>query len=206
MTELLERFARELSALTACEARLVAGRNKPVLVRTARDVAAAAGVAFVFITAFALASAGVVLALATAMPAWQAAFALAGAWAVVGLVLAIFVWMRVRRASAGARSAVDPEAARAEAETAVRETLDRLIPALTKEIALAAVPLAGGVAGGLVDAGQALVTDAEESVETAAEEVASGGVVDQVVDVLLYPGRLGLRAATVVLRRNDSDH
>lgn len=204
--DLLERFTRELSALAACEARLVAGRNKPALVRTARDVGAAAGVAFVFITAFALANAGGVLALSTAMPAWQAAFTLAGAWAVVGLVLATFVWMRVRRASAGGRTAVDPEAARAEAEATVRESLDRLIPALTKEIALAAVPLAGGVAGGLVDAGESLVTDAEESAETAIEEALSGGVVDQVVDVVLYPGRLGLRAATVVLRRNDSDH
>ena len=81
-----------------------------------------------------------------------------------------------------------------------------LVPALTTEIALAAVPFAGGVAGGLVDAGESLVTDAEESAEAAVEEALSGGVVDQVVDVVLYPGRLGLRAATVVLRRNDSDH
>ena len=205
VSDLLERLGRNLSTLTACEARLAAGRNKPALVRTAREVGAAAGVAFVFITAFVLANAGGVLALSTAMPAWLAALALAGAWAVVGLALAAFVRMRVRRASAGVRSTVDPEAARAKAEAAVRETLDLLVPALTTEIALAAVPFAGGVAGGLVDAGESLVTDAEESAEAALEEALSGGVVDQVVDVVLYPGRLGLRAATVVLRRNDSD-
>jgi len=205
VTGLLERLGRELSTLTTCEVRLAAGRNKPALVRTARDVGAAVGVAFVFITAFVLANAGGVLALSTAMPAWQAAFVLAGAWALLGVALAAFVRRRVR-ASAGVRTTVDPGAARAEAEAAVRETLDLLIPALTKEIALAAVPFAGEVAGGLVDAGEALVTDAEESAETAVEEMLSGGVVDQVVDVVLYPGRLGLRAATVVLRRNDSDH
>ena len=173
--------------------------------RTARDVGAAAGVAFVFITAFVLANAGGVLALSTAMAPWQAAFVLAGAWAVVGLLLAAFVWTRVRRASAGVRSAVDPEAARAKAEAAVRETLDLLIPALTKEIALAAMPSAGGVAGGLVDAEKALVTGADESLETPAEGATGGGLAEQVVYVVLYPGRLGMRAATVVLRRNEPD-
>jgi small ligand-binding sensory domain FIST len=48
----------------------------------------------------------------------------------------------------------DLEQARADAEQAVRDTLARLAPAITIEIASASVAVAGDMASDIVDAGQ----------------------------------------------------
>jgi hypothetical protein len=50
--------------------------------------------------------------------------------------------------------------------------------------------------------------EASEDVVEVIEELPGGGAVGQMVDVVLYPGRLGLRVATTVLRgspKEDSD-
>ena len=86
----------------------------------------------------------------------------------------------------------------------MRDTLERLAPAITAEIALAAVPMAGDMASGVVEAGEELMDSADEIMDTLAEEVPGGGVVNQIWDVVLIPGRLGVRVATTVLRRTDS--
>ena len=80
----------------------------------------------------------------------------------------------------------------------MRDTLERLSPVVTREIALAAVP---NVAGGMVDAGGDLIEGADEIVEALTEGVPGGSVVNQMWDVVLMPGRLGVRVATTVLRR-----
>lgn len=41
----------------------------------------------------------------------------------------------------------------------------------------------------------------DETVEVLAEQIPAGGVANQVWDVALMPGRLGVRVATTVLRR-----
>ena len=85
---------------------------------------------------------GGVLALSTAMPAWQAALALAGAWAVVGLALAASVRMRVRRASTGVRR---PSIPRQDEPRPRRGTRDaRLVgPSADDGDRASAVPFAG---------------------------------------------------------------
>jgi flagellar biosynthesis/type III secretory pathway M-ring protein FliF/YscJ len=143
-----------------------------------------------------------VRALSTELSPWLASLVLAAAWAVLGVLLALFVRARARRIRAW--DAAEAERARAEAEQAVRETLEQLSPALSKEIALAAVPAAGDMAGGVVDAGEELIESADEIVETLTENVPGGSVVNQMWDVVLVPGRLGIRVATTVLRRGDS--
>jgi hypothetical protein len=129
-----------------------------------------------------------------------------------GLVIALMVraghvtgWRWWRIFSAGAEeTSKELERARAEAEQAVRETLKQLAPAISVEIAAAAVPIAGDMAGGVVEAGQDLLETSDEMVEAMAEDLPAGGVVNQMWDVVLMPGRFGFRVATTVLKRGDT--
>ena len=98
----------------------------------------------------------------------------------------------------------DLERAREEAEEAVRETLARLGPAVTVEIASAAVPVAGEMADGVVDAAGGILEASDDAVEAMAEDLPGGSVVNQMWDVVLMPGRFGLRVATTVLKRDES--
>ena len=203
VTELLERLGREVSILAVCESRLAASRHAPGLRRAARDVAAVLVVALALLTAFALANVAAVYALSTTMAGWAAALVLAAAWTAVGVVLALYLLARTRRVRGLSMGNV--EEARADAERAVRETLEQLAPAITREIALAAMPMATGMASGVVDAGEELIDNAEELIESITENVPGGGVVNQVWDFVLMPGRLGVRVATTVLKRGDTN-
>lgn len=202
ITELLEQLGREVSALVFYETRLAASRHKPELRGAARDIAVALVAALAFLTAFALANAAAVRALSTTLPDWVAPLVLAAAWTAVGASFALFLWARAKRVRGW--KVKDAEKARTEAEYAVRETLERLSPAISREIALAAVPVASGMASGVVDAGDEIIESADEIVESITEDVPGGGVVNQVWDVVLMPGRFGVRVATTVLKRGES--
>jgi Putative Actinobacterial Holin-X, holin superfamily III len=197
VTELLEQLGRELAALVFYESRLAAARHKPELRRAGRDVVTALAVLAAFLTAFVLATTSALLALSNVMPGWLAALLLASAWTVVGLVLALILWARVRRA--GQKEGETLEEASERAEQAVRATLERLGPVITKEIALAAVPTAGGLA----EFGEDLIEGADDIVDAVTDELPGGGVVNQVWDVVLAPGRFGIRVATTVLKRGE---
>ena len=132
------------------------------------------------------------------MPGWAAALVLAGVWAAIGLVAALVLRRRARRHAAVAR---DPEEARAEAQQSVRESLERLAPVITREIALASVPMADDVAAGMVDAGSALLENADDIVDAITDDMPAGRAVNQIWDVVLMPGRFGIRVATTVLKR-----
>jgi hypothetical protein len=202
ITELLGRLGRELSTLAFWEARLAAARNKSALRRTARDFVAVLVAVLAFLTAFVLANAAGVQALSTQLPDWAAPLVLATAWAGVGVVLSLFLLSRVR--GVAGEEPTNPEEARDEAARAVRETLEHLAPAITKEIALAAVPMAGDMASGVVDASEEMIESVDEIVDAIAEDIPGGGVVNQIWDVVLMPGRLGIRVATTVLKRGNS--
>jgi Putative Actinobacterial Holin-X, holin superfamily III len=201
VTELLERLGRQISALVYYEARLEASRKKPELRQAARNVAVGLGATLGFLTAFALANASAVLGLSTVMSSWLAALLLAAAWSAVGALLALALRARARRAS---RRRVKPlQESRDAAEQAVRITLDRLAPAITNEVGLVAVPIASGLAGEVIDSGDDLIEGADEFVESITEELPGGGVVNQMWDVVLMPGRFGVRLATTVLKRSE---
>lgn len=215
LTDLLVQLGRDLSVLVFCEAQLAASRNMPQVRRAARDIAAALVAAVAFLTAFAFVNVGAMLGLTSVLSPWLAALVLAVAWIVVGVVLAVALsvragkvsgWKWWRVFSAGPEEAAkDLERARAEAEEDVRRTLERLAPAVTVEIAAAAVPMATGMAGGVVDAGGDILEASDDMVEALAEDLPGGGVVNQVWDVVLMPGRYGLRVATTVLKRGEPD-
>jgi hypothetical protein len=146
---------------------------------------------------------------------WLAALVLAAIWIGVGTALLVALMVRAgqvtgwkwwRVFTAGPEESREGlERARTEAEQAVYDTLGRLAPVVTVEIASAALPLAGGMASGVVEAGDELLEASDDIVESIAEDLPGGSVVNQVWDVALMPGRFGIKIATTVLKRGDAD-
>jgi hypothetical protein len=215
VTELLVELGRDVSVLAFCEGHLAASRNMPEVRRAARDLAAAVVAGLAFLTAFAFVNVAAMLGLSSVLDPWFAAVVIAVIWLALGAALGVALLVRAGRVtgwkwwrvfSAGPEDALhDLERARDEAEQAVRETLERLAPALTVEIAAAAVPMATDMAGdaaeGVMDVGSDLIEASDDMVEAITDDVPGGGVVNQMWDVVLMPGRLGIRVATTVLKR-----
>ena len=211
VTELFVQFGRDLSVLGFCEAQLAASRHMPEVRRAARDLAASLVAAVAFVTGFAFANVAAMLGLSSVLAPWIAAVVLAAVWIALGGLLAVALavragrvtgwrWWRVFRGGPK-ESLEDLERARDEAEAAVRETLGRLAPAITVEIASAAVPMAGDMAGSVVDVGGDLLEASDDMVEAMVDDLPGSGVVNQMWDVVLMPGRFGVRIATTVLKR-----
>jgi Putative Actinobacterial Holin-X, holin superfamily III len=215
LTELLAELGRDLSVLASCEVQLAISRNIPEVRRAARDIAAAVFVAIAFATAFVFLNVAALYGLSRAMSWWLAALVLAAIWIGVGTALLVALMVRTGRVTgwkwwrvftAGPEESREGlERARAEAEQTVYDTLGRLAPAVTVEIASAALPLAGGMASGVIEAGDDLLEASDDIVESIAEDLPGGSVVNQVWDVVLMPGRFGIKIATTVLKRGDAD-
>jgi len=215
VTELIVQLGREVSVLVFCEAQLAASRNMPEARRAVRDIAAALIAAVAFLTAFVFANVAAMLGLTSVLSSWLAAVVLTAAWIAVGSALAVALMVRAGRVtgwkwwrvfSGGAEASLNElERARAEAERAVRETLEQLAPAMTFQIAAAAVPMATDAVGGVVDVGGDLIEASDDMVEGIAEDLPGGGVVNQMWDVVLMPGRFGVKVATTVLKRGEPE-
>lgn len=213
VTELFVQLGRDLSVLGLCEAQLAASRHLPEVRRAARDLSGALVAGIAFLTAFAFVNVAAMLGLSAVVSPWLAAVILAVAWLVLGGLLAVALAVRAGRATGwswwrvfrgGPKESLDDlERARDEAEEAVRATLERLAPAITVEIASAAVPMAGDMAGEVVDVGGELLEASDDMVEAIADDLPGGGVVNQMWDVALMPGRFGVRVATTVLKRGQ---
>ncbi|HEY7605115.1 MAG TPA: phage holin family protein [Gaiellaceae bacterium] len=201
LTELLEQLGRRLSALLYYESRLAALQHRPQIRREARNLGALGFVVLAFLTAFTLANVAAVRALSGPLPDWLAPLLLAVPWVVVAGLVARSLRARLAR---HALDAQDAEAARAEARDAVRATLEQIAPVLSREIALSAVPIAGDMADGAVEVAAELIESADDVVDAITDEVPGGSVVNQMWDVVLMPGRLGIRVATTVLGRGNS--
>jgi MFS family permease len=210
VSELIEQLGRDTSTLIFREALLSATDHAPELRRAARDLAAALVAAVALVTAFALANWAVVNALSPSLSGWRAPLVVAAFWAVLGTVLLLVVLARLGhlaglkwwRAVGSDREELQEQLSesREEAEEAVRATLDRLSGAVAREagaqIASAVVPLAGGVA----EVGDNLLEAGDEIMDALEDEMPAGGAVGQVVDLVLLPGRFGIRVATTVLK------
>ena len=214
ITELLVQLGRDVSVLVFLESQLAASRNLPEVRRAARDIAASLIAALAFLTAFVFANVAALHALMGVMSPSLAALALCAAWLALGAVLTLALmvraghvtgwrWWRVFRAGPE-ESLEDLERARTNAEQAVRETLTRLAPAMTVEIATASVAVAGDMAGDVVEVGSDLIENSDQVVEAIADDLPAGGVVNQMWDVALAPGRFGVKVATTVLRRGEA--
>jgi len=203
IAELAERVARDSARLASHEAALGASQHVPQLRRVAIGAGTVAAIVLAFLTAFAFANVTALAGLATAVPIWLAALILAAFWVAVAVVLAAILRARLRRGSTGiwirllgddrATAVGELQASRDVAEHDLRMSLDRfgdaVAAASAAQLADAVVPFAGTM-------GDALLDEAEEVLD----DVPGAGAVGQVVDIVLFPGRLGLRIATTVLR------
>ena len=132
---------------------------------------------------------------------------LAAFWIAVAALLFGFMrqarrWLLWLVLKAPPREAVEKlERDRNAAGKAALSTIEEIGPAIAVQVALAAVPDAGDVAGGVVEMGGTVLEVSDEMVEVITEQLPGGGVVNQVWDVALMPGRLGIKVATTVLRR-----
>jgi hypothetical protein len=219
VTELAVELGRDLSCLALCEAQLQASRNMPTVRRFARDVLGALVVTAAFLAAFVFANVASFDGLSTAVSGWVAALVLCAAWVLIGITLLVALmvgagrvtgwrWWRVFSASP-AESLQDLERARDDATQSVRNTLERLAPAITVEIATAAVSNAGDMADdmaeGMLDVSDDLLEASDDIVEAIADDLPGGGVVNQAWDVVLMPGRFGVKVMTTVLKRSQPE-
>ena len=202
VSDLVEQLGRDLAQLGLYEAQLEAARNVPDVRRALRDGLGALIATAAILVAFAFANVAAYAGLATMLPPWQAALVLAGIWLVIGGLLVLAVARRFQRsrlwkavATSSPAAVAQLEESRDNAAGAVRDSLQRLGPAISIEIVAAAVPSAGGLAETVLDF-------SDEAVEGLVEELPGGGAVNQIWDVALMPGRFGLRVATTVFRRD----
>lgn len=212
LTEPLEQLGRELSDLGMSEAALEAARNMPEVRRAARDGVAALVAVVAGLAAFAFLNVAAIDGLSRVLATWLAALVLAAVWITVGGVLFFGFMGRARRwllwivLKAPPTEAMENlERERDDAGKAALGTLERLGPALATQIALAAVPdageIAGDVASSVVEVSDNLLDASDEIVDVVTEEIPGGGVVNQVWAIAVRPGRLGIKVATTVLRR-----
>jgi hypothetical protein len=207
VTELVEQLSRELGELGIAEAQLEAARNMSEVRRALRDIVGMLGVVIAALAAFAFLNVAAVDKLSRRRARWLAALELSAVWSTVAGVL-LFRFRRTRQwlewtvvKAPPAEAVEELERERAAAGKAALSTLERLGPALATQIALAAVPDAGDVASGVVEVGDSVIDASDEIVEVITDEIPGGGVVNQVWDVALRPGRFGIKVATTVLRR-----
>jgi hypothetical protein len=216
VTELVEQLGRDLRELGTSEAELEAARNMPEVRRSARDIVGALVAVVAALAAFAFVNVAAMDGLSRVLASWLAALVLAAVWIAVGGVLFFGLMGRARRwllwivlKAPPPKALQELERERDAAGEAARSTLERLGPALAVHIALAAVPKAGEVASdaasGVVDAGDSVLEASDDIVEEIAEKIPGGGAVNQVWDVVLMPGRFGIRVATTALRRRRPD-
>ena len=210
VSELVEQLGRDASRLAAHEAALGASQRVPALRRVVLHVLAVVVCALAFAAAFALANWAAVSGLSAVVPTWLAALALAAAWLLVGIVIVVVLltraghatgieWWRMIGADRG--EAVNAlQVSRDEAEQALRDTIERLAGAIAAAVAGQAADAVGSLADEAADMGEDLLEASEDFVDTIEEQLPAGGAVGQVIDVVLFPGRLGLRVATTVLK------
>ncbi len=202
---LVEEAGRAAGLLALREAQLVAARHTPRVRRRAQGLAVALGAAIAFLTAFALANWGAVVALSGPLPAWGAPLALATTWCVVGgLLLAVLAasgrvagWRRAWLP--GVRPTSVCEQARDEARRDMTESLARLAGAVGDQAAAGVASAVVPVVAGVVGAGEHLIDRVDEITDELEEAVPGGGVVNRLSDLALVPGRLLIGAARTTL-------
>jgi hypothetical protein len=212
LTALVEQFSREAAAFGRASLQLETARNMPEVRRVVREVAGVVVAIVAVVVALAFVNVAAMEGLSKAMASWLAALVLAAVWIVIACVLLFGYMERARRWIVWIAFKAPPQAAldelereRDEARAAMLATAERIGPAIAIEIATAAIPdageVAGEVAGGVIEVGDDVLEASDEIVEAIAAEIPGGGVVAQAWDVVLMPGRFGVRVATTVIRR-----
>jgi hypothetical protein len=202
-SELLEQIGRNASTLVLREVQLATSHHIPELRRAGRDAVALLAVVVAGVTAFVLANWAVVAALSSPLPGWRAPLVVAAGWAAIAALLVVFVlaraghlfgrrWWRPLVADP-AETVRNAEQARDEAEQALRDSIEEFAGAVAGQagtlVADAVVPLAGGAVA-VGDEALDAVDDVTDAIE---DSVPFGGVINQMADLALMPGRYVLK-------------
>jgi hypothetical protein len=209
VSELVEQVGRDAGTLAVCELELRAARNMPAVRRWGRDLLLAVVAAVALLTAFALVNWAAVVALSKVASDWLAPLVLAAVWLALAAALLLALRQRVRGLAwtlDGAEEMVaGREHARDEAEAKLRDSIERLAEAIAAEAEVrvreAVVPAADGV----VDMGEDLLNVTDELTDSIEEAVPGGGLVNGAFDIVLLPGRLGVRIARAVIGRDPGN-
>ncbi len=210
VAELVEQLGRDASRLALREAALGASRRVPELRRVALGAAGVVLLVLAFTAAFALANWAAVSGLSSILPTWLAALVLAVCWLAVGTALLVALIRRMGDAPSilwwRMIGADRPEATRTlqesrdEAEQALRDTIELLAGAVAHAAAGQVADAVESLGDAAAEVGDEFLEASEDVVDAIEEQLPAGGAVGQVVDVVLFPGRLGLRIATTVLK------
>lgn len=213
VSEWVEEVARASAVLGLRGAELEALRRRDEVAKAGRTGAGLAALAVALAAVFVFANWAAERALGTVLSGWRAPLVLAGAWLVVALVAAVVVLraeprLRHLRPSAPADPRAElaqRQAAFDEAQTALRESVEGLTGAIAKaagkEVADAIVP--DGIVDmgeGVMDAGDRAIEMVDEVTDDIEARIPGGMLVNRAFDVVLVPGRFGVRVARVVLR------
>jgi hypothetical protein len=214
VSERVEGVARAAGLVALRGADVIAARRQPEVRRGVLDLGSLAIVVAAAVTAFAFANWAAASALTTAVSDWFAALIMAAIWIAVAVLLAAFllrgdrslVSYRKRFLAKGAAETLpERQDALDEAEQELRVQLDALADAIgaaaQERITAAILPLAGGmveVGEEMVDATDEVIETADEITDAIEEKVPGGFVVNRAFDVVLVPGRFGIRAARTV--------
>ena len=202
-SELLEQVGRDAAVLMGRELQLTASRHGDELRAAARNLLVVGAVAVAFATAFVLVNWAIVAALEGPLSSWSAPLVVAAAWALIGAIGAIYLGTRpgaadtVKQLAGIGTDAASLEESRDQAEETLRGSLADLSGAVASEtgviVAAAIVPMAGGA----VEAGEALLDVADDMTDRLEESGMVGGrLMNQAFDVALLPGRMIIRVTT----------
>jgi hypothetical protein len=215
ISDLVEQLGRDTSRLVLHGAALGALQRLPALRRVALGIAATVVVVLAFAAAFVLINWAAVSGLSSVLPTWLAAFLLAVVWlAVGGGLLAMLLiklghssgieWWRI--VATDRKEAVhELQASRDEAERDLRESIEQVSGAVAGAVAGQVANAVGSLADEAADIGEDMLEASEDIVDTIEEQIPGGGTVAQAMDLVLYPGRVGLRVATTVLKGSSKD-
>jgi Putative Actinobacterial Holin-X, holin superfamily III len=213
VSERVEEVARAAATLAASGAELAAVEHRDEARRAVRAGAGAVVVGIALAAVFVFGNWAAERALEPSLNGWRAPLVLAGAWLVVAAIAAVVVArLEPRLRSLGRGEPEDPAAALAarqaafdEAQHGLQEALEGLTTAIAaaagREVASAMLPVEGIADFGedVADASEQAMEIVDEVTDVIEERVPGGVIVNRAFDIVLIPGRYGVRAARVVL-------
>jgi Putative Actinobacterial Holin-X, holin superfamily III len=213
VSERVEEVARAAAALAASSAELAVVEHRDEVRRAVRVGAGAVLVGIALATVFVFANWAAERALEPSLSGWRAPLVLAGAWLAVAVIAAVVVVRlepRLRRLGRGGPE--DPAAALAqrqaafdEAQHGLQEALEGLTGAIAaaagREVASAMLPVEGIADFGedVADVSEQAMEIVDDMTDVIEERIPGGVIVNRAFDIVLLPGRYGVRAARVVL-------
>jgi hypothetical protein len=216
VTDRVEDVARAAAVLAARGAELSATRHRDDVRRATRAGVAALAMIVALGAAFVFANWAAEQALRSSLESWRAPLVLAGVWLAVAIVAAVALLRLEPGLRKLARSPDDPAAALAqqqaafdEAQTALRDALEGLAGAIAEaaqhEIAAAVLPdVVVDLGDGVVDVAEGAFDQVDEVTDAMEARFPISGIVNRAVDTALVPGRMGVRAARMVVSFGQS--